>query len=618
MRNVRTAMQAHREQSRERGTGLMPSRVVNERHVQAMDAGNTTGRMIGRIDAIIMAMLVTLATVFAFGSTTSAAFAASSSYADYATWNAVAEDINKQLAQGESDYRSGNTYQAATDFQNARWMNYDASNFSTVVNSTIGEDKQKALLQEFTDLENLAYKPNNADTIASKVDALSNDITATAQTLDANGSLANPRDYAKQRDAQTAKERKKLDAAKKNSSKGKGDRTWGEVAGEMNVILDKAYKAAISGKGAEGSSLVNNAYYQYYEKLGFEKNVMNVISGDRVSQVEYQFKMTRKTMRDGGSQKQIKKLVDDLKSWLVEDAATLDGGAAGNTNGLTTLITSSAGQAFLILIREGLEALLVVAAVIAYLIKSGNKRFAKWIYLGVLAGLAGSGLIAVLFTFLFGGSGPIQEISEGVCALIAMLMLLWTSNWMLNKSSVEAWNRYIRTKTETAVTSAQRKADAGESVGFGMIVSLAMLSFLAVFREGAETVIFYESIYSMSQDAHGMWIGGIAAAVVLLVIFLILRFTSVKIPIGPFFLVTSILMAVLVVIFAGGGIHALIEGDLIDGHYLSSVPTNDWIGLYPYVECLAAQAIAAIAVIVLFVVGFVRKHNMRQNMAAAD
>ena len=576
-----------------------------------MDAGNTTGRMIGRIAAIIMAMLVTLATVFAFGSTTSAAFAASSSYADYATWNAVAEDINKQLAQGESDYRSGNTYQAATDFQNARWMNYDASNFSTVVNSTIGEDKQKALLQEFTDLETLAYQPNNADTIANKVDALSNDITATAQTLDANGSLANPRDYAKQRDAQTTKERKQLDAAKKNSSTGKGDRTWGDVAGEMNTILDKAYKAAISGKGAEGSSLVNNAYYQYYEKLGFEKNVMNVISGDRVSQVEYQFKMTRKTMRDGGSQKQIKKLVDDLKSWLVEDAATLDGGAAGNTNGLTTLIASSAGQAFLILIREGLEALLVVAAVIAYLIKSGNKRFAKWIYLGVLAGLAGSGLIAVLFTFLFGGSGPIQEISEGVCALIAMLMLLWTSNWMLNKSSVEAWNRYIRTKTETAVADAQGKVAAGEGVSLGMVVSLAMLSFLAVFREGAETVIFYESIYSMSRDAQGMWIGGIAAALVLLVIFLVLRFTSVKIPIGPFFLVTSILMAVLVVIFAGGGIHALIEGDLIDGHYLSSVPTNDWIGLYPYVECLAAQAIAAIAVLALFAVGFARKRKLR-------
>lgn len=593
----------------------MSSRVVQRHAAGSYDSCVSAS---GRFVMLVAALMIALATLFAGTAVPQQASAADDSQTNFDSWTAVAQNIAKQLATAEKDYNDGNYGQAITDFQAAHWIGYDASNFSKVVNDTISADRQQALLQRFTDLEGLAYQQGQGSAIEVEINALNADLTSSAQTLDGDANLADPKTYAKQRAEQTAAERKQLDAAKKNSSKGKGDRTWGEVAGEMNVILDKAYKAAISGKGAEGSSLVNNAYYQYYEKLGFEKNVMNVISGDRVSQVEYQFKMTRKTMRDGGSQKQIKKLVDDLKSWLVEDAATLDGGAAGNTNGLTTLITSSAGQAFLILIREGLEALLVVAAVIAYLIKSGNKRFAKWIYLGVLAGLAGSGLIAVLFTFLFGGSGPIQEISEGVCALIAMLMLLWTSNWMLNKSSVEAWNRYIRTKTETAVTSAQRKADAGESIGFGMIVSLAMLSFLAVFREGAETVIFYESIYSMSQDAHGMWIGGIAAAVVLLVIFLILRFTSVKIPIGPFFLVTSILMAVLVVIFAGGGIHALIEGDLIDGHYLSSVPTNDWIGLYPYVECLAAQAIAAIAVIVLFAVGFVRKHNMRQNTAAAD
>lgn len=566
---------------------------------------------LGRITAIIAAMMIALATMFAFTSMPQQALAADDSQTNFDSWTEVAANIEKQLETAEQDYNDGNYYQAGTDFQNAHWVGYDASNFSKVVNDTIGADKQKALLQEFTDLESLAYQQDQGDAITAKVDALTADLNETAQTLDADTSLADPKTYAKQRAEETAKERKKLNAAKKNSSKGKGDRTWSDVASEMNVILDKAYKAAISGKGAEGSSLVNNAYYQYYEKLGFEKNVMNAISGDRVSQVEYQFKMTRKTMRDGGSQKEIKKLVDDLKSWLVEDAATLDGGATSNVNSFTKFITSSVGQAFLILIREGLEALLVVAAVIAYLVKSGNKRFTKFIYLGVLAGLAGSGLIAVLFTFLFGGSGPIQEISEGMCALIAMAMLLWTSNWMLNKSSVEAWNRYIRNKTEAAVASAQSKMEAGEGVSFGMVVSLAMLSFLAVFREGAETVIFYESIYSMSQDSRGMWIGGIAAAVVLLIIFFVLRFTSVKIPIGPFFLVTSILMAVLVVIFAGGGIHALIEGDLIEGTYLSNVPTNDWIGLYPYVECLAAQALAAIAVITLFVVGFVKKRKLK-------
>ena len=575
----------------------MSSRVAQRHAAGSYDSCDSRVSASGRLAALVAALMIALATLFAGTAMPQQASAADDSQTNFDSWTAAAQNIAKQLATAEKDYNDGDYGQAGTGFQTAHWIGYDASNFSKAVNDTISADKQQALLTQFTDLEGLAYQQGQGGAIAGKIDALNADLTATAQTLDGNANLADPKTYAKQRAEQTAAERKKLDAAKKNSSKGKGDRTWGEVASEMNVILDKAYKAAVSGKGAEGSSLVNNAYYQYYEKLGFEKNVMNAISGDRVSQVEYQFKMTRKTMRDGGSDKEIKKLVDDLKSWLVEDAATLDGGAAGNVNAFTKAITSSAGQAFLILIREGLEALLVVAAVVAYLVKSGNQRFTKWIYLGVLAGLA--------------GSGPIQEISEGVCALIAMLMLLWTSNWMLNKSSVEAWNRYIRTKTESAVADAQNKVAAGEGVGLGMVVSLAMLSFLAVFREGAETVIFYESIYSMSRDAQGMWIGGIAAGVVLLVIFLVLRFTSVKIPIGPFFLVTSILMAVLVVIFAGGGIHALIEGDLIDGHYLSSVPTNDWIGLYPYVECLAAQAIAAIAVLALFAVGFARKRKLR-------
>ena len=589
----------------------MSSRVAQRHATGSYDPCDPRGSASGRLVTLVAALMIALATLFATTAVPRSAIAADDGQTNFDSWTAAAKNIEDQLATAEKDYNDGNYGQAGTDFQTAHWIGYDASNFSKVVNDTISADKQKELLQQFTDLEGLAYQQDQGDVIATKIDALTAEINATAQTLDANADLANPKEYAKQRAAQTAEERKKLDAAKKNSSKGKGDRTWSEVANEMTVILDQAYEAAAAGKGDEGATLVNNAYYQYYEKLGFEKNVMNAISGDRVSQVEYQFKMTRKTMRDGGSDKEIKQLVDDLKSWLVKDAAVLDSGASGNVNGFTKLVTSSAGQAFLILIREGLEALLVVAAVIAYLVKSGNKRFARWIYLGVVAGLAGSSLVAVLFTFLFGGSGPIQEISEGVCALIATLMLLWTSNWMLNKSSVEAWNNYIRNKTEVVVAGAQSKVESGQGLGLGMVTSLAMLSFLAVFREGAETVIFYESIYSMSQDAHGMWVGGLTAAAVLIVIFLILRFTSVKIPIGPFFLVTSILMAALVVIFAGGGIHALIEGDLIEGTYLSIVPTNDWIGLYPYVETIAAQVIAAIAVVALFVVAFIKKHRMK-------
>lgn len=593
----------------------MSSRVAQRHAAGSYDSCDSRVSASGRLITLVAALMIALATLFVGIAMPRQASAADGNQTNFDSWTAVAQNIAKQLATAENDYNDGDYGQAGTGFQTAHWIGYDASNFSKAVNDTISAECQQTLLRQFTDLEGLAYQQGQGSAIANGINALNADLDTAAQTLDGNANLADPKTYAKQRAEQTAAERKKLDAAKKNSSKGKGDRTWSEVASEMNVILDKAYKAAISGKGAEGSSLVNNAYYQYYEKLGFEKNVMNAISGNRVSQVEYQFKMCRKSMNAGASLKDTKKLIDDLKAMLIKDAGILDGGAADKEDGFTKLVTSSSGQAFLVLIREGLEALLVVAAIVAYLVKSDNKRFVKWIYLGVLVGLLGAGLVAVIFVFAFGGSGPIQEIMEGTCALIAMGMLLWTSNWMLNKSSVEAWNRYIRKKTEAAVADAAAAASA-DNVTLKTVVSLAMLSFLAVFREGAETVIFYESIYTMSRDTRGMWIGGLTAAVVLVGIFLLFRFTSVKIPIGPFFLVTSILMSVLVVVFAGGGVHSLIEGDLLPAFYLNGVPTNDWLGLYPYVECLVAQAIAAVAVIALFVVGFIKQRKLKAQAAA--
>ena len=545
--------------------------------------------------AVVAALFTVMAVMFA-----PQAMAADGS-ADYDTWADVAAAMDKQLQQGQKEYKDGNTAGSTSDFMAAYNEIYVASNFTQVVTDNIGSDKQASQQQAFQDIQDLSYVTGNEAKIEQSVTALVSDLDSTAKQLDANTKLANPRDYDKALQEQIAKERKVLQSKQKKNP-GKGDRSW-------------TYKSYAGGDGAKGATLVNDAYYQYYEKLGFEKNVMNAISGDRVSQVEYQFKMCRKSMNTGASFKDTKKLVDDLKAMLVEDAGKLDGGAADKEGSFTKFITSSVGQAFLILIREGLEALLVVAAVVAYLVKSGNKRFTKWIYVGVLAGLAGAGVVAVIFVLAFGGSGPIQEIMEGVCALIAMAMLLWTSNWMLNKSSVEAWNRYIKEKTEAAVASVSSQVDAGEKVASRTVISLAMLSFLAVFREGAETVIFYQSIYTMSRDTHGMVIGAVAAAVVLLVIFFVIRFTSVKIPIGPFFLVTSILMSVLVVVFAGGGVHSLIEGDALPATYLQGVPTNDWIGFYPYVEFISAQVIAAIAVIALFVVGFIKQRKAKAKAA---
>lgn len=543
-----------------------------------------------------------LALIFLVLQTPQSAMAASGA-TDYGSWAQVADSISHQLDRGCEDYTRGDRAGAASQFMGAYNVGYVGSGFVSIVESTLGQDRRNALDGQFQALQGQVYAPDAGQALTQGSEKLKADLAVAATQLDATQGLANPRAFAKAQQEQIKADRRRLDAAKKHRNNGKGDRTWTQVAHEMTPILDQALAQASKGQGQAGSDLVNKAYYQYYEKLGFEKNVMNAISGNRVSQVEYQFKETRMAMVAG---KPAKTLVNDLKSMLVEDAAVLDGGAADQVNGWTSFLTSAFGQAFVVLLREGLEAILVVAAIIAYLVKSGHKDKIRHIYWGIAAGLVASGLVALLFTLLFNGNGPQQEILEGVVALVAMLMLLYTSNWMLSKSSVESWNHYIQSRTVAAISQ-------------GSVISLALLSFLAVFREGAETVMFYQAIFAMAPGGtREIWAGFAAAAVVLVVVFVLIRFTSVKIPIRPFFIITSLLMAVMVVIFAGGGVHALIEGDLVPATYLPGVPTSDWIGLYPYMQTIGAQILAALVVVVLAIVSTHRLHKQGQVQSNQD
>lgn len=556
---------------------------------------------IARVAGSLFSCLL-LALVFLVLQTPQSAMAANGA-TDYGSWAQVASSVSGQLDRGCEDYARGDRAGAASQFMGAYNVGYVGSGFVSVVESTLGQDRRNALDGQFQALQSQAYAPDAGQALTQDSEKLKADLAAAASQLDATQGLANPRAYAKAQQEQIKADRRRLDAAKKHRNNGKGDRTWTQVAHEMTPILDQALAQASKGQGQAGSDLVNKAYYQYYEKLGFEKNVMNAISGNRVSQVEYQFKETRMTMVAG---KPAKTLVNDLKSMLIEDAAILDGGAADQVNGWTTFLTSAFGQAFVVLLREGLEAILVVAAIIAYLVKSGHKDRVRHIYWGIAAGLVASGLVALLFTLLFNGNGPQQEILEGVVALVAMLMLLYTSNWMLSKSSVESWNHYIQSRTVAAISK-------------GSVISLALLSFLAVFREGAETVMFYQAIFAMAPGgSREIWAGFAAAAVVLVIVFMLIRFTSVKIPIRPFFIITSLLMAVMVVIFAGGGVHALIEGDLVPATYLPGVPTSDWIGLYPYTQTIGAQILAALVVVLLAIVSTRRLHRQERSRSNQD
>ena len=537
-------------------------------------------------------------------SATPSASASQGGATDYDTWSEVAAAVSSDLDEALTQYQSGNTAGAAATFQKAYSISYSASNMGNVVESTIGQDTATAQQQAFTDLRTQAYATGNDAAIAAAVASLKTSLTDSATTLDATGSLASPRDYAAAQAATIATERAEIEANRKDVNEGRQGRTWTEVAGEMTPLIDQAVDKATSGDGRAGADLVNKAYYGYYEKLGFEKTVMAAISGNRVSQVENQFKVVRQAMINGADDSEVTADAESLKSMLTEDAAILDGGAAASVNPIKAFLTGSFGQAFIILLREGLEAILVVAAIIAYLIKAGMKDRVKFIYAGILLGLAGSGVVALLFAVLYDSADSHQEVLEGVVALVAMAMLLYMSNWMLSKSSTSSWNAYIKGRTKASIST-------------GGFWALASLSFLAVFREGAETVLFYEALFTMNPSGSaGIWQGFAAAAVCLVGIFLLIRFTSVKIPLRPFFAITSFIMAVLVVIFAGGGVHALIEGDLVPASYLPGWPTYDYLGLYPYKQTLIAQAVMAVVVVVLFAVSAVRRRREDRVRAA--
>ncbi|MDR1045906.1 MAG: FTR1 family iron permease [Candidatus Adiutrix sp.] len=353
---------------------------------------------------------------------------------------------------------------------------------------------------------------------------------------------------------------------------------WLAIADAMELSLNKAYEAYFQKDIAGGKNWVNDAYFGYYEKEGFERTVMAYLSGKRGSQVEYQFSIIKKMMDDGQPNKEVRGAVDDLIRWLHEDARQLDG---SEESALGVFLA-----ALVIILREGLEAILVIAAIAAYLNRSGNGARTRVVYQSALAAVAASVAAAIGLQFVFDIGGANQEILEGVAMLLATLVLFFVSNWMFSKAEAEAWKDYIEGKVQAAVAT-------------GSSFALGAAAFLAVFREGAETILFYQAMLADVQQHSAMiWVGFGLGSLCLVAVFIIIRYGSMKLPLKPFFMGTSILMYLMAIAFAGGGIKELQEGDVIGVTPVSFIGSVDILGIYPTVETLLPQAVLIVLVFV--------------------
>ena len=202
---------------------------------------------------------------------------------DFDTWTQVAQNIGTELNEAVTTYTGGNTTGAASAFQRAYNSGYVASNMQLVTIDRLGQDVATTEQQAFDALHKASYTAGNGETIRADAASLSAALLADAGRLDALSDLPGPRDYAAQRASAIATERASLQASRTQVNEGRGERTWTEVAAEMTALINSGVDKAANGDGRGGADDVNEAYYGYYEKLGFEKTVMSEISGDRVS-----------------------------------------------------------------------------------------------------------------------------------------------------------------------------------------------------------------------------------------------------------------------------------------------------------------------------------------------
>lgn len=375
--------------------------------------------------------------------------------------------------------------------------------------------------------------------------------------------------------------------------------TWNDVVDEMESVLDESYDLYVSGEAKAAKEKVDVAYYSYYEKLGFEKTVMAHISGNRAATVEYQFSFAKKAINAGSTNEEVKASLDELTRLLREDADQLDG---KKESALGVFLAS-----LLIITREGFEAIIIVGAIIAYLVKSGNKQKTGAVYWGSVIALGASVIMAFILNSLSGASGANQEITEGLTMLLAVVVLFYVSNWMVSKSESAAWTSYIEGKVQSSITR-------------GSVFSLAFAAFLAVFREGAETILFYQALLAGTKTYLNMvWLGLGVGCVALVIIYLLIRFMSIKLPLKPFFLGTSILLFVMSISFVGSGVKELQEGNLVGVTPVSGITSVDILGIYPTLETLIPQAVLLALTIVTFVVQIRKTRKMRaMRMAAGE
>lgn len=364
--------------------------------------------------------------------------------------------------------------------------------------------------------------------------------------------------------------------------------SWDKVVDKIEFALNQSLDAYKSGDVEKAKKLVNDAYYGIYEKEGLEIAIKSKISGRRGSTEEYAYSTIKKLMTKRAPASQLQQEINALIKMMREDAVKLGGNKQQSPMEMFLV-------ALLMVVREGFAAVLVIGATIAYLIKSGNGSQTHRVYYSSVAAIGVSFLTAVLLQKFFGSNSANQRLLEGATMLLAMAILFSASCWMLNTA-----------KAKSLADPNYSEGEVQASSGSVPALTLGLAAFLAVYGKGPGTVFLYQTLFSDADGQGGIIWGGFGAGCLVLVgIFLLVRYVSMKMSLKPFGRGTSILIYLLAIRFAGSGVQGLQEAGSVDATSAPAIPTIEILGIYPTWETLLPQ----LALILLAVGGVIYRQR---------
>lgn len=351
---------------------------------------------------------------------------------------------------------------------------------------------------------------------------------------------------------------------------------YAAIIGAITAKGEAVVQAYAPARAVDTADALSDLYFEVFEGSGLEADI-GARDNSRKLDLEARFSGLISLALKGMPPAEVAAAWAHLRAGL--DAARVLGEGNGGSAWAAFL------QAFLILIREGFEAMLVVTALVAYVRRSGNADKLRYLYHGVgwavVASLATAYVLARLLHFSAAG----REVVEGLTMLVAAAVLFYVSCWLFAKSEAARWQAYVRAQVDRALSG-------------GKAATLGLAVFLAVYREGAETVLFYQALAISEAGNEAALVGGFAAGLAcLLLLYRVMRGASLRLPLGTFFAGTAVLLFALCVVFVGQGMLELQEARWLPATPLPWLPQVTWLGLFPTVETAGAQAVVLAAAV---------------------